>query len=127
VEYFKQFIGTAFDRGDYATDDVIAFLLPLFKEVLGFHEEGRVAPFEREESLFITDHHLDIDENLSHAPSHSKEKLKALLQQEQATHFNVVGSLKMDLVVGDGNVKLEDRHIHLQPNEPFHHPVYLPG
>jgi superfamily I DNA and/or RNA helicase/predicted DNA-binding WGR domain protein len=127
VEYFKQFIGAAFDNGDYATDDVIAFVLPLFTEVLGFHEEGRVAPFEREESLFITDKHLDIDEDLAHAPSLSKDKLKALFQQERTTHFNVVGNVKMDLAVGEGHAKLDDLHIHLQPNEPFRHPVYLPG
>src|SRR5580704_6637413 len=66
---FATFLFTAFDKGDYSTDDVIAFVLPLFKKVLGFHEAGLVAPFEREESLVVTAGILDIDEALAHAPS----------------------------------------------------------
>ncbi len=37
---FKKFLETAFDKGEYATDDVIAFVLPLFEEVVSFHEAG---------------------------------------------------------------------------------------
>lgn len=66
---FATFLFTAFDKGDYSTDDVLAFALPLFKKVLGLHEAGLVAPFEREESLFVTAGILDIDETLAHAPS----------------------------------------------------------
>lgn len=66
---FATFLFTAFDKGDYSTDDVLAFVLPLFKKVLGFHEAGLVAPFEREESLVVTAGILDIDEALAHAPS----------------------------------------------------------
>ena len=60
--YFHRFLETAFDNGNYATDDVIAFVMPLFEEVLSFHEASLVAPFEKEEALFITDNRLDIDE-----------------------------------------------------------------
>ena len=58
---FRDFMATAFDKGAYATDDLIAFLLPLFREVFGLHEEGLVAPFEREEALFVSRNRLDID------------------------------------------------------------------
>ena len=60
--YFHQFLETAFENGNYATDDVIAFVIPLFEEVLSFHEISRVGPFEREDALFMTDDRLDIDE-----------------------------------------------------------------
>ena len=66
---FTDFLRTAFDKGDYSTDDVIAFVLPLFKDVLQLHESGLVAPFEREEALFVTDGVLRIDENLAHVPA----------------------------------------------------------
>src|SRR5438105_3529191 len=38
VQTFKEFLPGAFENGQYTTDDVIAFLIPLFKEVLSFHE-----------------------------------------------------------------------------------------
>jgi hypothetical protein len=59
--YFHQFLETAFDNGNYATDDVIAFVLPLFEEVVSFHEISKVAPFNNEQALFITDNRIDID------------------------------------------------------------------
>ena len=42
---FSKFLETAFDHGNYATDDVIAFVMPLFEEVLSFHEAGLVGTF----------------------------------------------------------------------------------
>jgi predicted DNA-binding WGR domain protein len=82
---FATFLFTAFDKGDYSTDDAIAFVLPLFRKVLGFHEAGLVAPFEKEEALFVrggvagglmgsvgtgvTPGVADIDETLAHAPA----------------------------------------------------------
>jgi len=66
---FTAFLRTAFDKGEYSTDDVLAFVLPLFKGVLLLHELGLVAPFERDEALFVTDGLLRIDENLAHAPA----------------------------------------------------------
>jgi predicted DNA-binding WGR domain protein/DNA polymerase III delta prime subunit len=66
---FEAFLLTAFDQGDYSTDDAIAFVLPLFRKVLGFHEAGLVAPFERIDALFVKERILDIDETLAHAPA----------------------------------------------------------
>ncbi|MES1160348.1 MAG: hypothetical protein ABUM51_06315 [Bacteroidota bacterium] len=43
---FKEFLLTAFDGGNYTTDDVIAFVLPLFRKIGEFHESGKVGPFE---------------------------------------------------------------------------------
>ncbi len=87
---FKKFLETAFDRGDYATDDVIAFILPLFEEVLSFHEANKVAPFEREEVLFITDSRLDIDENYMHKPSYAINKVQQMFADYKTTHLEVV-------------------------------------
>lgn len=66
---FTAFLRTAFDKGDYSTDDVLAFVFPLFKAVLLLHELGLVAPFETEEALFVADGVVKIDENLTHAPA----------------------------------------------------------
>jgi len=86
---FTVFLATAFDRGEYTTDDVIAFVLPLFRKVLGFHEAGLVGPFEKEEALFVADLSLDIDENLAHAPSLSLYRVQALFPHTAQESFEV--------------------------------------
>jgi predicted DNA-binding WGR domain protein len=68
---FATFLLTAFDKGDYSTDDAIAFVLPLFRKVIGFHEAGLVAPFENEQALIVTAGLLDIEDALAHAPVNS--------------------------------------------------------
>jgi predicted DNA-binding WGR domain protein len=98
---FASFLFTAFDKGDYSTDDAIAFVLPLFRKVLGFHEAGLVAPFEKEEALFVSGGGAggvmgggtawvtagmardvmggvaDIDESLAHAPAGALYRVNA--------------------------------------------------
>jgi DNA polymerase III delta prime subunit len=66
---FKDFLPTAFEKGDYSTDDVIAFVLPLFKKISGLHEAGLVAPFGNDDALYIMGNIAGIDETLAHAPS----------------------------------------------------------
>jgi superfamily I DNA and/or RNA helicase/predicted DNA-binding WGR domain protein len=125
--YFKQFIETAFESGYYANDDIIAFVLPLFKEVLGFHEEGKVAPFEKEETLFITDNSLDIDENYAHSPVAAQGNIAALFKKEKAAYFDIVGSIKIDTDIDEGTQKIHDLHIQLNSADPLTSPVYVLG
>jgi len=66
---FNNFLATAFDKGDYSTDDIIAFVLPLFKKISGLHEAGLVAPFGNDDALYVIDNKADIDETLAHASS----------------------------------------------------------
>ncbi len=99
---FADFLATAFDKGDYSTDDVIAFVLPLFKEVLSFHEAGQVGPFEREDALFLTNGILDIDETLAHAPSEALYRVMALFPRVQSHHIEVVGKIRLSADAGDG-------------------------
>ena len=107
---FKDFLRTAFDGGDYTTDDVIAFVLPLFREVLSFHESGKVGPFEREETLFLTDRHLDIDTGSAQAPSFALYRVLALFPRVPSKNFEVVTP-----------------QVHSAPDEPLEYPAYLPG
>jgi predicted DNA-binding WGR domain protein len=85
---FETFMLSAFDEGDYSTDDAIAFVLPLFRKVLGFHEAGLVAPFDRTGAFFVTGTAggegtadggmaADMDETLAHAPSAALYRIDA--------------------------------------------------
>ncbi|MEI6947540.1 WGR domain-containing protein [Paraflavisolibacter sp. H34] len=125
---FRQFLASAFEQGTYTTDDVIAFVLPLFKEVLSFHEEGRVAPFEQEDALFLTEGRLDIDENKAHQPAHASAALQALFPNKSSSgRFEIVGSLKLDTDVDEGSSSLEDLQLQFHPSATISRPVYLPG
>jgi len=74
---FEGFLPSAFDQGDYSTDDVIAFVLPIFRKVLGFHEAGLVAPFEYPDAAFVNEIEFDMDESLAHAPSAALYRIDA--------------------------------------------------
>ena len=124
---FKQFLETAFDNGNYATDDVIAFLLPLFEEVLSFHEAGKIAPFEKEEALFITDHRLDIEEQFIKNPSSAPNKLKELFVSSRSKQFDIVGKTKMETEVDGGFHTFENLQVHFNPNESLQFPAFIKG
>jgi predicted DNA-binding WGR domain protein/DNA polymerase III delta prime subunit len=66
---FKDFLSTAFEKGDYSTDDIIAFVLPLFKKISGLHEAGLVSPFGNDDALYVMGNIAGIDETLAYAPS----------------------------------------------------------
>ena len=106
VQSFRQFLKTAFDNGDYATDDVIAFVLPLCKEVIGFHEAGLVAPFENENALFITDNRMDIDERAAHKPMNAIGKVIALFERHKSRHFEPGGAAKPEIEIDDSAVSV---------------------
>jgi hypothetical protein len=121
VQTFKRFLKNAFDEGNFATDDVIAFVMPLFQEVLSFHEAGLVGPFEKEETLFITDDRLDIDENFAHAPKENLTKVKSLFSDKQFGRFSIVETLKLNTDVDQGSQEVKSLEVHLNLNEPLKH------
>ncbi|HXB07608.1 MAG TPA: AAA domain-containing protein [Puia sp.] len=103
---FAGFLQTAFDKGDYSTDDTIAFVLPLFRQVLRLHESGGVGPFEKEEALFIREGIPGIEENFAHAPVDALSRVKALFPPVSAG---------------------QDPAVHTDLPEPLRRAAYLPG
>ncbi|MEO7522811.1 MAG: DUF4011 domain-containing protein, partial [Ferruginibacter sp.] len=124
---FSKFIETAFEHGDYATDDVIAFVIPLFREVLGFHEAGLVAPFERENVLFVTNNCLDIDELFAHPPNSASGRLQELFASFKSKNFDIVGRMKVETEVEAGSQVVKDLKVHFNTNEPLQDPAFIKG
>ncbi|MBA4057729.1 MAG: DNA helicase, partial [Marivirga sp.] len=114
-------------EGNYATDDVIAFIMPLFVEVLSFHEASLVGPFEKEETLFITDRRLDIDENFAHPAKNNIAKVLALSAKEFSDRFNIIENLKVDTDVDQGSHSVTNLSVHQNLNEPLKNGAYVPG
>lgn len=127
IQTFRDFLETAFEAGNYATDDTIAFVLPLFKEVVSFHEADLVGPFEKEESLFITDERLDINEDLAHPARLALSKVVSLSAQEYSEKFNIIGNIQLDTDVDGGSQQVKNLHIHVNTNEPLLRPAYITG
>ncbi|MFM2326422.1 MAG: hypothetical protein RIR31_624, partial [Bacteroidota bacterium] len=126
-QYFHQFLQTAFDNGNYATDDVIAFVMPLFEEVLSFHEANLVAAFEKEEALFLTDNRLDIDEDFAHKAIVAKSKIEELFTSFKSKNFDIVGKSKMEADVDEGTYNVENLNVHFNSNEPILYPAFIKG
>jgi predicted DNA-binding WGR domain protein/DNA polymerase III delta prime subunit len=124
---FSAFLPTAFDKGDYSTDDSIACVMPLFREVLSFHEAGLVGPFEREETVFLTAGVLDIDETFAHAPVEALYRVQALFPHMQSRSFEVTDKIRLVAETGDDTIGSATLQVHTDLREPLTHAAYLPG
>ncbi|KLT67530.1 AAA domain-containing protein [Pedobacter sp. BMA] len=124
---FKTFLNTAFDKGQYATDDIIAFVTPLFEEVLSFHENNQVAPFYNDDAIFITEAAIDIDENLTSRPQYNTSKITELFKSLKSKQFHIVEREKLEADIDKGTYNSETVHIHTAINEPLSYPAYLTG
>lgn len=125
--YFRTFLQSAFNEGDYTTDDVIAFVLPVFREVCSLHEAGQVAPFGKEEALFLTEQVLDIDEQLAHGPTYALGRVQSLFPQYASTNFEVVGKIKLSADAAEGTLHHENLQVHADLRQPLQYPAYVPG
>src|SRR4051812_42307765 len=60
---FRKFLNTAFVGGLYSNDDLIAFVLNLFRETATAHDEGMIAPFGQTDALIVLNGCLTFDHN----------------------------------------------------------------
>ncbi|UYQ95057.1 AAA domain-containing protein [Chitinophaga horti] len=120
TQTFRQFLMTAFEHGDYTTDDVIASVLPLFRTVLKIHEDQLVAPFGREEALIANGQELSINAEMAGVPQFNLPAINALTRT-QSPHFEVVDKLK---VTDEQTVSLR---IQTDVQQAVKHPAYIPG
>jgi hypothetical protein len=120
TQTFRQFLITAFEHGDYTTDDAIASVLPLFRTVLKIHEEELTAPFQREEALIANGQELSVNMEMALPPRFNMPALLALTNS-QSPHFEVIDKVK---VTDDSMVSLR---IQTDMQLPVKHPAYIPG
>ena len=124
---FQQYLQTAFTTGPWASEEVIAFVLPLFEEVLSLHENGLVAPFEKPDALFITDGRPDIDEEEAHPFRVNLPAVTTLLEYRQLKGYHVTERLLVDEDVTASKAEVINLHVHTDLTKDITHPVYLPG
>ncbi|TCZ65036.1 AAA domain-containing protein [Flaviaesturariibacter aridisoli] len=127
VTTFQQYLQSAFTTGPLSTDEVIEFVLPLFEEVLGFHEAGQVGSFDRPETVFLTDGRLDIDENFTHDPLSGWEAVQKLLDAEAIQGYEITGRVLVNLDLTTATSSVSNLEVQMEDGQKLPHPAYLPG
>jgi len=109
--------------GALATDDALACLLPLFRQVLDTHAAGRVAPLEGVEQLLVEDSRAYFATAQAREPRLARADVERL-EAGAATAFDVVGQ---SLQTTDADVGDEEQRDLLVSglDDPIAKPVYL--
>src|SRR5436190_19370625 len=82
---FLKFLEAGVVKGGFETDDVLAALLPLLKQVLAAHQAGFVAPLKGIEDLILPEQgHLMFVPAKVRSPQRNTGKVEAL--QSEASH-----------------------------------------
>lgn len=126
VTTFQQHLHTAFIHGPWANEEILGFVLPLFEEVLSFHEAGQVGSFDIPDTVFLTNGRLDIDEQHTHAPLLNEPAIQKLLQQERINGFTITEKWQIEESVGKG-AAIANLEVQADPRAALIRPVYLPG
>ena len=123
---FTTFLQQGIDRGGFETEDVLAAVLPLMREVLAIHERGRVAPLGGLASISVTDEcKLGLACTDGIAPQRNEARLREILappsrglevigESKRETDIDTFEQNIVSLDVGDGETAIT-------------RPVYLPG
>src|SRR4051812_48233080 len=75
---FLTFLESGISRGGFETDDVIAAVLPLMKQVLASHRAGMVAPLGSLQNIRVEEGHLSFAPDKTVAPQKNTTKVEAL-------------------------------------------------
>jgi hypothetical protein len=124
---FQQYLQSAFTTGPLSTDEVIEFVLPLFEEVLSFHENSQVGSFEKPETIFLTNGRLDIDENYTHASLSNLTVIREFLEYQQVHGYTITERILLNDDVTKGETTVVNLQVQTDKNESLKYPVYLPG
>ncbi len=124
---FNQYLLTAFSNGLWSTDEIIAFVLPLFEEVQSFHENNMVAPFQKAEPVFLSNGKLDIDETFAHPPQLNYVGLESILNFKTIGGYDITGQVVLDHDVIKNSSSVSNIEVQENPNDDITRPVYLPG
>ncbi len=93
---FTTFLTTGIERGGFETEDVLAAVLPLMREVLALHEKGDVAPLRGMSGIrVIEDRALGLLSPQGQPPERNDSRLRELLAT-QSRGLEVIGEAKRE-------------------------------
>jgi predicted DNA-binding WGR domain protein len=123
---FLKFLEAGVARGGFETDDVLAALLPLMKQVLGAHEAGLVAPLQGVQDLFVTEQGqlMFVPAKVS-SPEKNPAKIEAL-QSPASDAVEVVLESRRTADIDDASLTISDLGVGTSDGT-ITRPVFLPG
>ena len=111
-------------RGGFTTDDALATLLPLFRQVQETHAAGRVAPLEGLGDVWVDEYRAYFESSRALDPRLAGDALRRI--EERLAAFEVVGQSVHTTVADGGEEKHQDLLI-AKPGVAIERPLYLPG
>ena len=107
------------------TEDVLASVMPLLRQVLSVHENGRVAPLVGADSILVTKGKLWFENGKCREPQGNRKRIRSL-QREEASAFSVVENTKTEQDLSSYVRSQESLDVGERGTE-LERPVYLPG
>ena len=112
------------EKGGFETDDVLAIVLPLFRQTLSLHEQGFVAPLDGIGQVEVTErNHLAFAGHHQWPPKRNLAEVEAKQQAEST--LAVLGEVSRTTEAESGDQTVQDRLI-ARSGEAITKPVYLP-
>ena len=119
-------IDLAREREGLSTDDVLASLLPLFRQVAACHERDLVAPLEGLDALDLDEQYcVGFDEAMALRPTRDDRRV-ASIQRAASRAFDITSRSEAtaDITRGDASIRSLDV---LADDAEVKHPVFVPG
>ncbi len=123
---FLKFLEAGVGKGGFETDDVLAALLPLLKQVLDAHEAGLVAPLRGIQDLILTEQgHLRFAPARVSSPEKNTAKVEAL--QSPVSHaVEVVAESRRTADIDQASLTVSDLGVGTTGDR-ITKPVFLPN
>ena len=107
---FTAYLNQRLEAGGFTTEDALASVLPLLRQVAAAHSAGLVAPMQGIDAIHVENNRLWFEQAHAHKPTCASAKLREL-EQPAARAVEVVGQYRVDMQVehgADGMAHLRD-------------------
>jgi DNA polymerase III delta prime subunit len=122
---FSEYLHQRLEAGGFTTEDTLASVLPLVRQVAAAHAAGLVAPLQGIEAIHVDKNQFWFEHALSRKPEYARARLREL-ERPEGRAVEVVGRFRVDIQVDDGTDTVASMQIGAR-GEPIAQPVYLPG
>jgi predicted DNA-binding WGR domain protein len=125
-EPFLKFLDAGVEKGGFETDDALAALLPLMKQVHATHQAGQVAPLDAIKHLTLTEGgFLTFAADQAIPPKKNTSKVEAL-QSPVSSAVDVVAESRRMTDIDESSLAISDLRVAASDAD-VTKPVYLPG
>jgi len=124
---FLLFLAKGVENAGFETDDVLAAILPLMKQVVATHELGQMAPLKGIDDLLIGDEgQLQFDPGKALSPRNNIRRVERL-QEEASKAIAVVGEVQRETDLDRATLTVNDLQVGRDAGGEITKPVYVPG